>query len=121
MSKDQLAAIDQEMRQRQRPAGLPIDEVRAGFAAFLAANEGLPTPRIEAGTLGGVPVARIGEEAAGDVVFYLHGGTYMLGSAASMATLSGAIGARAGASVISVDYRLAPEHPFPAGLDDALA
>ncbi|HEY4455702.1 MAG TPA: alpha/beta hydrolase [Pseudonocardiaceae bacterium] len=121
MSKAQLEAIDQEIRQRPRPVGLTMDEARAGFAERMAANDGLPMPTVEADVLGGVPIARIGDETAEEVVFYLHGGTYMLGTAANTARLPGAIGARAGARVISVDYRLAPEHPFPAGLDDALA
>jgi monoterpene epsilon-lactone hydrolase len=121
MSKDQLAAIDQEIRQRPRPVGLTIEQARAGFAERMAANDGLPAPAIEADELGGIPVARIGDQTAEEVVFYLHGGTYLLGSAANTARLPGAIGTRAGARVISVDYRLAPEHPFPAGLDDALA
>ena len=121
MSKDQLLALDQEIRDRPSMAGLDIAGMRTAFAGRMAANEGLPGVRVEADTLGGVPVARIGAETGDDVVFHLHGGSYVLGSATAMARLSGAIGARAGARVISVDYRLAPEHPFPAGLDDALA
>jgi epsilon-lactone hydrolase len=54
------------------------------------------------------------------VLLYLHGGAYQIGSPAThrhmVALLSGAAGAR----VLSVDYRLAPEHPFPAALDDAV-
>ena len=121
MSKEQLAALDQEIRNRPPMVGSDIAEVRAAFADRMAANDGLPSVRVEPDTLGGVPVAHIGEETGEDVVFHLHGGSYVLGSAAVMSRLTGAIGVRAGARVISVDYRLAPEHPFPAGLDDALA
>jgi acetyl esterase/lipase len=121
MSKDQLAALDQQIRRRPSMTGLDVDGQRAAFAVRMAANDGLPSARTVADMLGRVPVAHIGEEAGDDIVFHLHGGGYLVGSAAVMSRLSGAIGARAGAKVISVDYRLAPEDPFPAGLDDALA
>jgi len=52
---------------------------------------------------------------------YFHGGVYVLGDAASAADLAAQVGRRTGAKVISVDYRLAPEHPYPAAVDDALA
>ena len=121
MSKDQLATIDYELRHRPDTSDLALADRRAEFAEWLTTNEGLPDVPAEAGELGGVPVVRIGDDAVEDVLFFLHGGAYVIGDAASSAKLAGAIGARAGARVISVDYRLAPEHPFPAGLDDALA
>jgi len=52
---------------------------------------------------------------------YFHGGVYVLGDAVQAAGLASQVGRRAGAKVISVDYRLAPEHPYPAAVDDALA
>mgnify|MGYP003342146252 CR=1 FL=1 len=54
------------------------------------------------------------------VVLYLHGGGYVLLSARSHAKLAAGIGAAVGCRVVSLDYRLAPEHPFPAALDDAI-
>lgn len=121
MSREQLAIIDQEIRNRPSMAGLDLTDVRKAFGGRMISNDGLPLPRAVEGSLGGVPVLYIGEETGETVVFHLHGGGYMLGRAAEMVRLSGAIGARARARVISVDYRLAPEHPFPAALDDALA
>jgi acetyl esterase/lipase len=121
MSKAQLAAIDQEIRNRPAGTAVDIDEVRAAFADRVGSNDGLPRVHTVTDTLGGVPVAHIGARTGDDVVFHLHGGSYLLGSAVVMSRLSAAIGERAGARVISVDYRLAPEHPFPAGLDDAVA
>jgi acetyl esterase len=65
---------------------------------------------------------RTGEaEAALPLVVYLHGGGWVVGSLASHDALCRALCARSGAIVLSVDYRLAPEHPFPAGLDDCEA
>jgi acetyl esterase/lipase len=75
------------------------------------------------GTLGGIPVVNV--EVAGvasaDVVFYLHGGAYAIGSAAASAGLVSDVIRRAGTRAVSVDYRLAPEHPYPAAVDDAVA
>jgi acetyl esterase/lipase len=52
---------------------------------------------------------------------YFHGGVYVIGDAFQAAGLAAQIGRRTRATVISVDYRLAPEHPYPAAVDDALA
>ncbi len=52
-------------------------------------------------------------------IVYLHGGAYILGSAAAYRHFVGQIVARTKAPALIVDYRLAPEHPFPAALDDA--
>jgi len=54
-------------------------------------------------------------------VLYLHGGGYVIGSPRSHRHLAAAIARAAGTAALIVDYRLAPEHPFPAGLDDAVA
>jgi len=54
-------------------------------------------------------------------VLYLHGGGYVIGSPRSHRHLAAAIAGAAGSAALLVDYRLAPEHPFPAALEDALA
>src|SRR5207244_4659267 len=54
-------------------------------------------------------------------VLYCHGGVYVMGDAFLAADLASQVGRRTDAKVISVDYRLAPEHPYPAAVDDALA
>ncbi len=54
-------------------------------------------------------------------VLYLHGGGYVIGSMRSHRHLAGAIAVAAGMPVLMLDYRLAPENPFPAAVDDALA
>lgn len=58
------------------------------------------------------------DEAA---VLYLHGGGYVIGSPRSHRHLAAAIGRAAGTPTLLLDYRLAPEHPFPAAVDDAVA
>jgi monoterpene epsilon-lactone hydrolase len=54
-------------------------------------------------------------------VLYLHGGGYVIGSPRSHRHLAAAIGRAAGVATLLPDYRLAPEHPFPAALEDAVA
>ena len=78
---------------------------------------------VTAAALGGVPTAEItiGGIEPRHVVLYFHGGVYVLGDAFQAAGLASQVGRRTRAKVISVDYRLAPEHPYPAAVDDALA
>ena len=59
--------------------------------------------------------------APGRVVLYLHGGGYVIGSPRSHRHLAAAIAGAAGASALLLDYRLAPEHPYPAAVEDAAA
>lgn len=72
---------------------------------------------------GGIP-AEWTEPTTGandDVILYLHGGAYTSGSPALYRSLLGRLALATGARILAIDYRLAPEHPFPGGLDDALA
>jgi acetyl esterase/lipase len=55
------------------------------------------------------------------VLLFLHGGGFVIGSHRTHRGLAGDLARAIGARALSVDYRLAPEHPFPAGLDDCLA
>jgi hypothetical protein len=55
------------------------------------------------------------------VVLYLHGGAYVIGSVNTHRDLAGRISRASGARVLNVDYRLAPEHPHPAAVEDATA
>jgi acetyl esterase/lipase len=74
-------------------------------------------------TLGGVPALhyRTAAAATDRAVLFLHGGAYILGGEASHGGLAARLGHAAAAQSFLVDYRLAPEHPYPAALDDALA
>src|SRR4029450_10758092 len=78
---------------------------------------------VTAAALGGIPTAEItvdGIEPRHSVL-YFHGGVYVVGDAFLAADLASQVGRRTRAKVISVDYRLPPEHPYPAAVDDALA
>lgn len=79
--------------------------------------------RYETTTLGGRPAERVmaDEGASRNVVLYLHGGAYCLGSPRTYRSITGHLAVLSGATVYVPDYRLAPEHPYPAALQDALA
>ena len=78
---------------------------------------------VTAAALGAVRTAEITNDGIEPrhVVLYFHGGVYVMGDAILAADLASQVGRRTQAKVISVDYRLAPEHPYPAAVDDALA
>jgi monoterpene epsilon-lactone hydrolase len=69
---------------------------------------------------GGVPGLLVGKDVSRPAtLLYLHGGGYCTGSAFGYRAMAGALAVAAGATALVVEYRLAPEHPFPAALDDA--
>jgi monoterpene epsilon-lactone hydrolase len=98
-------------------------EQRAIFEQVMSAR---PLPEDVTTTptsLGGVPALEIAIAGASTeaTLLWFHGGWYAMGSPRTAAGLSSDLARRTGARVISVDYRLAPEHPYPAGLTDARA
>jgi len=82
-----------------------------------------PGTRTLAVNAGGVKAAQISTRASQPDrhVLFLHGGGYIAGSPSLYRQLTWRIASAAQARVLSIDYRLAPEHPFPAALDDAMA
>ncbi len=95
-------------------------------AAMDAASAGAPPPsgvEVTPGRLGDRPVEWLVPSGAdrSAAVLYLHGGGYCVGSLDSHRGLAGRIALAAGVAVVSLDYRLAPEHPYPAALEDAVA
>jgi monoterpene epsilon-lactone hydrolase len=95
-----------------------IEAMREVFEAFLAQTPMPPEVAVRPVTAGGVPSLALGEDPA---ILYLHGGGYVLGSAYGYRPLVGALVEASDRGALVPDYRLAPEHPFPAALDDALA
>ena len=123
MSTEQRDNLDAILRQSAFPAGLDVAEQRRQLRELLSAQPLPAEISVTAAALGGVPVAEITVDGIEPrhTVLYFHGGVYVLGDAAQAAGLASQIGRRTRATVISVDYRLAPEHPYPAAVDDALA
>ncbi|WP_292222520.1 alpha/beta hydrolase [Mesorhizobium sp.] len=93
------------------------------FDAMFAATPAASDVRIEPATVGGIAGfwLRLQNARPAASMLYLHGGGYVLGSAEALAHFAGQIASRVGADTFLPDYRLAPEHPFPAAIDDAVA
>ncbi len=79
--------------------------------------------KCEAVSAGGVPAEWIVPPGAADdrVILYLHGGGYVMGSINTHRAMVARIARAAQAKALALDYRMAPEHPFPAAVDDATA
>ena len=117
-------------REAVPPGTLPLAEARERFAMMLAplnVHARLPLTvddRTVAGAAGPLP-ARLyvphGAETPGPLLVYYHGGGWVEGSVATHDPSCRLLAHLAGVRVLAVDYRLAPEHPFPAAADDALA
>src|SRR5229473_7678162 len=101
----------------------PGIEARGQFDALMESVLPRGDVTFEADTLGGVPGLWVhpADWRSGEAIIHLHGGWFNFGSAKAYRHLVGHIAARAGARAFIPDYRLAPEHPFPAATDDVLA
>jgi len=123
VSTEQRENLDAILRQSAFPFDSDVSEQRR-LLRELASTQPLPADvTVTAAALGGVPTAEITIDGIEPrhVVLYFHGGVYVIGDAFQAAGLASQVGRRTGAKVISVDYRLAPEYPYPAAVDDALA
>ncbi|WP_405070768.1 alpha/beta hydrolase [Kribbella sp. NBC_01510] len=123
MSTEQRQNLEAMLRQSAFPTDIDLNEQRRLLRELLSAQPLPADVTVTAATLGGVPTAEITIDGVEPrhVVLYFHGGVYALGDAFLSADLASQVGRRTRAKVISVDYRLAPEHPYPAAVDDALA
>jgi acetyl esterase/lipase len=101
----ELAQMRQDIDARGRNFGLPsdvtVDKVNAGGVP----SEWTSTPDADQGC----------------AILYLHGGGYVIGSLDSHRHVAAEAGRAAGMRTLAIDYRLAPEHPFPAAVDDTVA
>lgn len=93
---------------------------------FALATSSLRPPRgtkVEERAVGGVPAERLTPRAGtvAGTLLYLHGGGYCTGSPSGYRALAGALAAELRCAAVVPDYRLAPEHPWPAQLEDARA
>ena len=123
MSTEQQETLDAILRQSAFPVGSDVSEQRRLLREAISAQPLPDDVTVTAASLGGVPTAEITVDGIEPrhVVLYFHGGVYVMSDAFLAAGLASQVGRRTQAKVISVDYRLAPEHPYPAAVDDALA
>ena len=123
MTRKQREDLDGLLRHGPFDLGGVVVEQRELFHQMISA---VPLPddiTVTPGELGGVPTVTVvtpGSDLS-TLVLYFHGGAYVLGSAADSVGLAADVSRRVGARAISVDYRLAPEHPYPAAVEDAVA
>jgi acetyl esterase/lipase len=122
VSTEQQETLDAILRQAALPPDSSVDEQRRLLREAISAQPLPADITVNAAALGGVPTAEITVDAIEPrrVVLYFHGGVYVMSDAFLAADLASQVGRRTQAKVISVDYRLAPEHPYPAAVDDAL-
>src|SRR2546426_12443656 len=115
----ELQAVIDQLRAHPIDPNVPLEVLRAAFPA-VPAPEGTTVTPIDAG---GIPAEWVvADGAAPDRrLLYLHGGGYVICSPATHRDLAGRISQAAGVAVLVLDYRLAPEHPYPAAVDDATA
>lgn len=121
----EIAGVRALLASRQPAPGTPIPSVaerRAAMDAFGEMGSLPPGCLHEPTTVGGVKAERVVPTSAieGRRILYLHGGAYVAGSPKSHRPLVARLAEAARSAAISLDYRLAPEHPFPAAVDDAV-
>jgi acetyl esterase/lipase len=118
----ELQRIIHAMQSRPEPEGMTWAQRRARMETMQAALTLPDDVTTEPADADGVPVewVRTAEASPDRLIFYLHGGGYTIGSIATHRFLMQALSRAAGATVLGVDYRLAPEDPFPAAVDDSI-
>jgi monoterpene epsilon-lactone hydrolase len=124
MSHTQRTQLDAKLRQ---PGGAAVPEgleqQRSWFAQFMSTMQ-VPTQLRVTDTRLGDRRALLVEPSQGTrpgTILYFHGGSFIVGSPETAIGLTGNLVVRSGYPAMSLDYRLAPEHPYPAAVEDAVA
>ncbi len=123
MASEEMRAAAKMIREAAVFSGAEVDVGalrQTGAETALPLGEGISRSDFDRG---GIGVAHIEALGARDDrgVLYFHGGGYVLGSLDTHAELMGRISAACRAPVLGIDYRLAPEHAYPAAVEDAVA
>jgi acetyl esterase/lipase len=123
MPSTELQLVLDMLRVGSPLAGTTIPEMRANMEATTGAVPPPADVHYEPTAIGGVPGewARANGGAVDGALLYFHGGGYCVGSVRTHRLLVGALSRACGVPVLSLEYRLAPEHPHPAAVDDGVA
>jgi epsilon-lactone hydrolase len=123
MSKDQQLQLDAILRQGNLDQAGAVAPLRAAFNELMSHVPVAPDVHQNPVKIGGVDGIEVTIEgtAAENVILYFHGGVYVIGTAVASVPLVSEVVRRAGARAITLDYRLAPENPYPAAVEDARA
>ncbi|HZS05410.1 MAG TPA: alpha/beta hydrolase [Blastocatellia bacterium] len=123
MSSGDIAGVRELIATLPDTNALSVQEFRALYEQLgqqFPVPDGVSVEKTEAGGVSGEWL-RAPEARADAVILYVHGGGYMIGSTTSHRHMNAALSQAAGVSVLALDYRLGPENPFPAAVDDAVS
>lgn len=120
MSVCELNAIHDELRSRRENPPGSLQEARIGFDQLCKRFSAPPDCSSTASTLGGVPVRTVACMDSRRSLLYVHGGGFMVGSAEGFEGIAGTLAAGTSSTAYVVDYRLTPEHAYPAAQQDVL-
>ncbi len=123
MASPELDKLVSMLRTAKISSDPTIEEIRAGWEKFAASFVPAADLSFKPDVAGGVAVEWVAapDSDPSRVVLYLHGGGYTIGSIASYRSYTGRLARATQSRLLSVGYRLAPEHPFPAALDAAVS
>jgi acetyl esterase/lipase len=123
MPSPQLEALVSAIRAQPRNPNITIAELRAGYEQTSSLMPLAPDVQCEPLTVAGRPAEwlAVDGQSPAATVLYLHGGGYCIGSLSTHRRVIGDFVRAGNARALALDYRLAPEHPYPAALEDATA
>ncbi|MDO0924072.1 alpha/beta hydrolase [Streptomyces sp. TG1A-8] len=124
MSKEQRAQVNAMLRQPRPEGPRTVEALRAGFEALMSRTTTVPDGiRTTPATLGNRPALHVTptDGPRPGLILYFHGGGWVVGSPESTMSLTGRLVTGTGFEAYSLDYRLAPEHPFPAAIEDGVS
>jgi acetyl esterase/lipase len=123
MPSQQLQALIQMLKSGPNFAELSVEEQRQAHDTIAAQFPLADDVKSEPVDAGGVPAQWISAPGADPdrAIYYLHGGGYVIGSVSTHREMISRISRASGARALAIDYRLAPEHPFPAAVEDSTA
>lgn len=122
MSSTQLNQVIESLKDLKLDAP-SMDELRAGFATFMSGYGYDPSIKSDPVTIGEMKAEWLTAPGADPsrAILYLHGGGYVIGSIETHRALAARLSQASGSRVLLIDYRLAPEHPHPAAVEDSVA
>jgi monoterpene epsilon-lactone hydrolase len=121
MSRQQQEDLDAVLRQGPLDLLGEVTSLRSSFEEvmrYIPIADDVQRAEIDLGGVGAVEVSIDGADSS-NMILYFHGGVYVIGSAGSSVPLVSDLARRSNAKAVSIDYRLAPENPYPAALEDA--
>jgi acetyl esterase/lipase len=123
MASQQLQTVIQTLKSMTENAPATIQDLRSSFEQMASQSQIADDIKCEPVDAGGVPAEWVvAPGAANDrVLLYLHGGGYVIGSVNTHRDMISRLSRAAGVKALGLNYRLAPEHPFPAAVDDSAA